>query len=227
MFRGRILQVVVLSAILVSGCSKLPGLRVLTGQDAQGNNVATTDQTVQALNLVMADKTGATDPSILAAADRIEAADKLINIIEVRKDSQARVFTVNMLLDLSGIDNSTQAGQIQQLDTIRHAFELTWQGVLDASAGTDQIDIKLLGPGQISTLDHGASFVGVVQAEGQIDRSAAAKYLSGARNLSNFFDLIVNGTLNYQIPSKLVFYQGTPNHAMFMLPDTSAAASGQ
>jgi len=225
MLRGRILQVVVLSAILVSGCSKLPGLRVLTGQDAQGNNLATTDQTVQALNLVMADKTGSTDPSILAAADRIEAADNLINIIEVRKDQQARVFTVNMLLDLSGIDTSTQNGQIQRLDAIRRAFELTWQGVLAPSEGTDQIDIKLLGPGQISTLDHGNSFVGVLQAEGQIDRSAAAKYLSGARNLSNFFDLIVNGTLNYTIPSKLVLYEGTPNHPMFMLPSSSSASS--
>ena len=225
MLRGRILKVVVLSVILVSGCSKLPGLRVLTGQDAQGNNLATTDQTVQALNLVMADKTGATDPGILAAADRIEAADSQINIIEVRKDTEARVFTVNMLLDLSGVDTSTQDGQIQQLDMIRRAFELTWQGVLTASEGTDQIDIKLLGPGQISTLDHGNSFVGVLRAEGQIDRSAAAKYLSGERNLSNFFDLIVNGTLNYQIPSQLVLYEGTPNHPMFMLPDTSTSSS--
>ena len=112
MFRGRFLEVVVLSAILVSGCSKLPGLHVLTGQDAQGNNIATTDQSVQALNLVMADKTGATDPGLLAAADRIEAADSMIDIIEVRKDDETRVFTVNMLLNLSGIDTSTQAGQI-------------------------------------------------------------------------------------------------------------------
>ena len=224
MFRGRILQVVVLSVILVSGCSKLPGLRVLTGQDAQGNNVATTDQTVQVLNLVMADKTGATDPSLLAAADRIEAADKQINIIEVRRNDQTRVFTVNMLLDLSGIDGSTQAGQIEYLDRTRRAFELTWQGTLQASEGTDQIDIKLLGPGQIATLDHGSSFVGILIAEGQIDRTEAARYLSGARNLSNFYDLIVNGTLSYQVPSQQVLYSGTPNHPMFMLP---VVASGQ
>ncbi|MEO8395690.1 MAG: hypothetical protein ABI700_22035, partial [Chloroflexota bacterium] len=195
MFRGRILQVVVLSVILISGCSKLPGLRVLTGQDAQGNNLATTDQTVQVLNLVMADKTGATDPSLLAAADRIEAADNLINIIEVRKNSESRVFTINMLLDFSGIDTSTQDGQIQLLDRIRRAFELSWQGTLQASEGTDKIDIRLLGPGQIATLDHGSSFVGILIAEGQIDRTEAARYLSGARNLSNFYDLIVSGTL--------------------------------
>jgi len=227
MFRGRILKVVVLSAILISGCSKLPGLRVLTGQDAQGNNLATTDQTVQTLNLVMADKTGATDPSLLAAADRIEAADKQVNIIEVRKNIQTRVLSVNMLLDLSGIDPSTQDGQIEFLDRTRRAFELTWQGVLQASDGTDQIDIKVLGPGQISTLDHGTSFVGILISEGQIDRTDAAKYLSGTRNLSNFYDLIVSGTLNYLVPSKQVLYEGTPNHPMFMLPGTSSSSSGQ
>ncbi|MBI1259214.1 MAG: hypothetical protein GC204_17240 [Chloroflexi bacterium] len=224
MFRGRILQVVVLSVILVSGCSKLPGLQVLAGQDAQGNNVATTNQTVANLNLVMADKTGATDPSLLAAADRIEAADKQINIIEVRRNDQTRVFSVNMLIDLSGIDMSTQAGQIEYLDRTRRAFELTWQGTLQVSEGTDQIDIKLLGPAQIATLDHGTSFAGVLIAEGKIDRTEAAHYLSGARNLSNFYDLIVNGTLSYQSPSQQVLYAGTPNHPMFMLP---AVTSGQ
>jgi outer membrane murein-binding lipoprotein Lpp len=225
MFRGRILQVVVLSVILISGCSKLPGLRVLTGQDAQGNNLATTDQTVQVLNLVMADKTGATDPSLLAAADRIEAADSQINIIEVRKNDASRVFTVNILMDLSGVDFSTDAGKIDFLERTRRAFELIWQGTLQASEGTDQIDIKLLGPAQLATLDHGASFVGILVAEGQIDRTEAARYLSGARNLSNFYDLIVSGTLDYQMPSKQILYDGTPNHPMFMIP--AASASGQ
>jgi hypothetical protein len=221
MLRGRILQVVVLSVILISGCSKLPGLRVLTGQDAQGNNVATTDQTVQVLNLVMADKTGATDPSLLAAADRIEAADKQINIIEVRKNEQTRVFSVNMLIDLSGIDTSTQDGQIQALDQIRRAFELTWQGTLQASDGTDQIAIRLLKPGQIATLDHGLSFAGIVMVEAKIDRTEATRYLSGIRNLSNFYDLIVKGTLSYLSPTQTTLYDGTPNHPMFMLPATS------
>jgi hypothetical protein len=221
MLRGRILQVVVLSVILISGCSKLPGLRVLTGQDAQGTNAATTDQTVPVANLVMADKTGATDPSLLTAADRIEAADKQINIIEVRKDTQTHILTVNMLIDLYGIDLQTPDGQRESLDRIRRAFELTWQGMLQASDGTDRFDIRLLAPGQVATLDHGASFVGILISEGHIDRAEAAKYLGGTRNLSNFYDLIVNGKLAYLVPSQEIHYDGTPNHPMFMLPATS------
>ena len=45
-------------------------------------------------------------------------------------------------------------------------------------------------------------------AEGTIDRTAAAAYLTGARNLSNFYDLIVNGTLNYQMPTNQVLVSG-------------------
>jgi hypothetical protein len=217
MFRGHIWKVVLLSAILISGCSKLPGLRVLTGQDAQGNNVASTDQTVQALDLVMADKTGATDPGMTAAADRIEAADTMLDIIEVRKNADTRVFTVNMLFAPPQIDTSTAQGQIDQLNTIRRAFELTWQGMMSASSGTDQLQIRLLQPGEISTLDHGRSFVGVVIVEATIDRSAAAKYLAGQRNANTFYDMVLNGTLNYQRPTAFTPYEGTPNHPMFML----------
>jgi len=215
MHRGRFL-LVILFAIVGVGCSKLPGLQVLTGQTADANS-ATTDQSVQALNLVMADKSGDTDPGLSSAADRIEAADGLIDIIEIRKDSTARLFNVNMLLNLSGMDPNTQAGQIQISDAIRRAFELTWQGVMQASDGTDKIDIRLLGPGRIATIDHGTSFVGIVLTEGTIDRSAAAAYLTGVRNLSNFYDLIVTGTLTYLVPNDQVLYQGTPNHPMFML----------
>lgn len=217
MFRGHMWKVVFLFAILVTGCSKLPGLRVLTGQDAQGNNVATTDQTVQALDLVMADKTGATDPGLTSAADRIEAADDMIDIIEVRKDAETRVFTINMLFNPPQFDTTTQQGQIDQINAIRRAFEVTWQGMMSESDGTDQIDIRLLQPGQIATLDHGRSFVAAVMAEATIDRAAAAKYLAGARNLNTFYDMVINGTLNYQRPTTFVPYQGTPNHPMFML----------
>ena len=86
---GRIFRIVVLSGILVAGCSKLPGLRVLTGQDAQ--NASSSGQTVQSLNLVMADKSGGADSSLTAAADRIEAADDMVDIIEIRKDATNRV----------------------------------------------------------------------------------------------------------------------------------------
>ncbi len=226
MFRGRFLRVLVLSTILVAGCSQLPGLQVLTGQASQTGG-GTTSTTVQALDLVMADKTGATDPGITAAADRIEAADSMIDIIEIRKDTDSRVFTVNMLFNPPQTDTSTLQGQVAQLDALRRAFEVTWQGMMDASDGTDQLDITLIYPQSIATLDHGRSFIGQVIAEGTIDRSAAATYLAGARNLNNFFDMVINGTLNYQQPTTFVPYQGTPNHPMFMLPSSTPTTSGQ
>ncbi len=212
-----------MSAILASGCSQLPGLRVLSGQDPQ-NDPAAQVASVQALDLVMADKTGTTDPSLTAAADRIEAADNMIDIIEVRKDEETRVFTVNMLFAPPQTDTTTQAGQIAQYDALRRAFEVTWQGMMSASEGTDKIDIRLLAVGSVPTLDHGQSFVGQVVAEGTIDRSAAAKYLAGARNLDNFYNMVIDGTLDYQRPTDFTLYQGTPNHPMFMLP---TATSGQ
>ena len=217
MFRGHIWKVVVLLAILVTGCSKLPGLRVLTGQDAQGNNVASTDQTVQALALVMADKTGATDPGLTSAANRIEAADEMIDIIEVRKDAETRVFTVHMLFNPPQSDTTTLQGQIDQINAIRRAFVGTWQCMMSECEGTDQLNIQLLQPGQISTLDHGRSFVAAVMAEATIDRSAAARYLAGSRNLNTFYDMVIDGTLAYQRATTFVPYQGTPNHPMFML----------
>ena len=232
MFRGRFWSILILATVMIAGCSSMPGLRVLTGQDQQGVNGPSANVTVQSLDLVMADKTGALDPALCEAANRIEAADNLVNIIEVRKNAQTRVLTVSMLLDLSSMDPTTQAGQLQRFSAVRRAFELTWQGVMQPSDGIDQFDILLWAPGQISTLDHGASFVGILRAEGTIDRTAAATYLSGALSDSNFYNLIINGTLNYQVPSQQILYEGTPNHPMFMLPATSntsasSASSGQ
>ncbi|MEP7294314.1 MAG: hypothetical protein ABI835_21170 [Chloroflexota bacterium] len=215
MFRGRILQIVILSAILVSGCSQLPGLRVLTGQ-TEANGVSG-DLTVAALDLVMADKSGSSDPGISAAANRIEAADTMIDIIEVRKDTEARIFTVNMLFNPPQVDTTTQDGQIAQLDALRRAFEITWQGMMPESEGTDRINVSLLAPSPISTLDHGQSFIGYLLAQSSIDRSEAAAYLAGARNLNNFMDMVISGNMEYQTPDQFVPYQGTPNHPMFML----------
>ncbi len=223
MFRGHLLKFVMLSTLLVAGCSSLPGLQVLTGQATPQNNAA--PGTVQALDLVMADKTGSTDPGLSAAADRIEAADGSVNIIEVRKDLSSRVLTVNMLFSPPQTDTSTLQGQIDQLDALRMAIEVTWQGMMNVSVGTDQFDIRLLYPQTISTLDHGQSFIGQIIAEATIDRSAAASYLAGSRNLNNFLTMVINGTLNYQQPSQFELYQGTPNHPMFMLPASSASAS--
>jgi hypothetical protein len=220
MFRGRILGIVILSAVLAAGCSSLPGLRVLAGQQA---DATISNTTVQAVDLVMADKSGTTDAGLTAAANRIEAADSMIDIIEVRRDTDARTFTVNMLFQPPQTDTSTLDGQIAQYEALRRAFEVTWQGVMQVSEGTDTIDIHLLGAGNIATLDHGKSFVGYLVAQGTIDRSAAAAYLAGARNLNNFVDMVVKGTLSYQTTNQFVPYDGTPNHPMFMLPQTSVS----
>jgi hypothetical protein len=222
MFRGRILIIAVLSAILASGCSQMPGLRVLTGQteeDAGG------DLTVQALDLVMADKSGSADPGITAAANRIEAADTMVDIIEVRKDEENRVFVVSMLFNPPQVDMNTMEGQIADLDARRRAFEVTWQGMMPESEGTDRIEIQLLAPASVSTLDHGQSFIGFLMAQAAIERSQAAAYLAGARNLNTFYDMIVNGALQYQAPNQLILYEGTPNHPMFMLTGAAATTS--
>lgn len=217
---GRVLRIVVLLAFLASGCSQLPGLRVLTGQNPNGTG-ATGDLTVEALDLVMADKSGASDPGISAAANRIEAADNMVDIIEVRKDTEARVFTVNMLFSPPQVDMATQEGQIANLDAQRRAYEVTWQGMMPESEGTDRIDIRLLAAGRITTLDHGESFVGVVVAEISIERAQAAAYLAGARNLNNFVDMLLNGEVQYNSPTDFIPYEGTPNHPMFMLSAAS------
>lgn len=217
MYRGRLLRIALLSAILVSGCSSLPGLRVLTGENPEEAG-PTVDASVEALDLVMADKTGTIDVGVSAAADRIETANDMLDIIEIRKDEENRVFVVNMLFNPPNYDVNTNEGQIAQLEATRRAFEVTWQGMMAESEGTDLIDVRLLFPQTITTLDHGRSFVGYVIAEGIIERSEAASYLAGARNLSSFYDMVINGTLNYQRASDFILYEGTPNHPMFMLP---------
>ena len=70
--------------LVASGCSALPGLRVLSGQDSTD---ALADQVVELSDMVMADKSGTTDPSLLAAADRIEQASGNVDIIEIRQDT--------------------------------------------------------------------------------------------------------------------------------------------
>lgn len=213
MKRGIGLQFAVLLTLLITGCSSLPGLRVLTGEDT-GESVA--DRTVQSLDLVMADKTGATDPSLIAAADRIEAADSNVDIVEIRQDFTERMFNVNLLFRPPQIEN-TLAGQVQLYDAIRRAVELSWQGTMRESEGTDLLHVTLLGAGQVTTLDNGPSFVGYVIIDTEIDRAAAASYLSGERSLTNFMDMIAQGTLSFMNPTETIYYQGQPNHPLFML----------
>lgn len=210
---GSAILLVVL-VLFVSACSVFPGLRVLTGQSGQEAQV---DRTIQALDLVMADKTGISDPSLIAAADRIEAASGNVDIIEIRHDFNERIFTINLLFRPPQTDNTVQ-GQVARLDALRRAVELSWQGTMRESEGADLLRITLLAPQTVTTLDHGSSFIGVVIAEAEIERGAAANYLAGPRSLNNFFDLIAQGILSYTNPEQVVLYEGQPNHPMFMLP---------
>jgi hypothetical protein len=205
---------VIAVGLMAVGCSSLPGLRVLTGQDTPET---TAEITVAALDLVMADKSGATDPAIIAAADRIEAATNgTVDIVEIRSDFETRIFSVDMLFRPPRSDGSLQ-GQIAELEALRRAIELTWQGTMRESEGTDIIRVQMMRPADIVTLDNGTSFVGIVVADAQIERGAAAAYLSGTRSLNTFFDLIARGTLSFEQPNRLVLYEGKPNHPMFML----------
>lgn len=210
----RFSPLIIISLLVISGCSSLPGLRVLTGQDAGEANVA--NRTVQELDLVMADKTGATNPSLMATADRIEAASGTIDIVEIRQDAEGDAFTVNMLFNPPAASDTLE-GRFAQQDALRRAIELTWQAVIPESVGSDVLRIRLLSPLSINTLDNGQGFVGAVIANADIAREDAATYLSGQRTLDSFFGLIVNGVLNYQTPETMQWYTGTPNHPLFML----------
>lgn len=217
MRQGKFL-LLVLIALALAGCESLPGLQVLLGRDPQ--TTGATNQAVAALDLVMADKTGATDPALFAAADRIEAASGSVDIIEIRKDAENRLFNVALLFRPPESDGSQQ-GQLAQLDSLRRALELTWQGTMLDSEGADLLHIRLLEPASITTLDNGQSFVGLVTADTEIERSAAASYLAGMRSLPAFFDLIAQGTLSYERPQQTELYTGQPNHPLFMLTTSS------
>jgi hypothetical protein len=214
MHRVRFIILALLALTAVS-CSSLPGLRVLTGQESQ-QGIA--DRTVESLDLVMADKSGRTSPSLIAAADRIEAAAlNTVDIIEIRSDLENRVLRVDMLFRPPQVDTSTIQGQAAQLDALRRAVELTWQGTMRDSEGTDILQIVILAPANVVTLDKGESFLGAVAYNLEIERAAAASYLSGERSLNTFYDLLVQGTLLMESPDGFVLYEGEPNHPMFML----------
>ncbi|MFO7323978.1 MAG: hypothetical protein DIU68_019795 [Chloroflexota bacterium] len=200
-------------ALLVTSCSSLPGLRVLTGEDT---GEAAANRVVQTLDLVMADKSGATDPSLIAAADRIEAASGNVDIIEIRKDLENDEFVIHMLYRPPQTPQTLE-GQVMELDARRRAFELAWQAVLPETLGSEKIRIRLLFPIPVSTLDRGASFIGQIAVDAEIAREDAAAYLSGERNLDAFYSLILNGVMAYRLPETFEVYDGRPNHPMFML----------
>jgi hypothetical protein len=202
--------------MLVSACSALPGLRVLSGEEGAES---VQDQVVQTIDLVMADKDGYTDPSLIAAIDRIEAAAAgTVDIIEARLDPETRVFTVDLLINMPPPDFSTIEGQVAYYDTIRHAVELTWLGTMYDSEGADVLSVTLLDPAQVATLDSGEGIIGIVNTSFSIDRPAAMSYLSQGRSLNGFYDMITAGTLTLTSPSTTELYDGEPNHPLSSLP---------
>lgn len=214
----RIQFLLVVSLVFAAGCSSLPGLRVLTGQETV-DTVA--DQSAVISDMVMADKSGTTDPSLLAAADRVEAASGAVDIIEIRKDPAADLFTVYLLFQPSAETQDTN-------EALRRAVELTWQGMMQSSEGSDLMSIKILVPQAVPTLDKGPSFVGFVAATFDIARPDAVAYLSHRPNtIADFVDLIAQGRLAYVQPTDSEFYEGVPNHPVFMLAQMEAELAVQ
>ena len=210
----------VMAVLAGAGCSALPGLKVLSGQDT---GEAAENRLVETTELVMANKAGTTDPALNGVADRIEtAAGGSIDIIEIRNDLNVHQFQVYALI----IPDKTldQQGQLNQL---RRAIELTWRGIMQQSLGAETLKVALVFPGRIQTLDKGPSFYGVIGATATIDRADALVYLdSGSPSLQNFVSLILDGKLAYDVPAQQELYRGTPNHPTFMLSDVAEPASG-
>lgn len=212
--------------LLTAGCSVFPGLRVLGGEDP--NAIAGTNSVVELSDLVMADKTDLTNPSLMAAADRIEAASgTVVDIIEIREDEADDVFIVNLLFNPTlTADPNTQEGLFEYFDALRRTMEITWQATMAESEGYDFIRVTFIQPQSIPTLDNGDSFVGFVTGNAQIARSDAIAYLGGSRDMNTFIDLIANGAMTYEnVNGEL--YLGSPNHPMFMLPQNQSNAPQQ
>jgi hypothetical protein len=218
----RIWAFIVIALVAGAGCSSLPGLQVLAGQDTQS---AAEERVAELTDLVMGDKSGNTDPAMTTAADRIEAANSnIVDIIEVRKDLTADTFSVYMLLSMPQDATQTDANEI-----LRRAIELTWQGTLQQSTGADLIRVVLLNPSAIPTLDNGTSFVGLVVLDAEIAREDIVTYFANRPNtLQDFVDLIAQGKMTIDQPEQEI-YAGQPNHPVFMLGPigAQAAESGQ
>ncbi len=215
---------IIVLSLLGAGCSSLPGLRVLSGQAAPE---AAAERVVEITGLVMADKTGQTDPALISAADRIEAAaGGSIDIIEIRQDTRSDVFNIYMLYRGLSADASAQ----EQNDALRRALELTWQGMLQASQGSDIIRVNLLQPSMVPTLDKGLSFVARISATFDISRESVLTYLNKRpTTLQDFVNLIADGEMIFQSPQDgdTAFYDSQPNHPMFMLASIEAQLRGQ
>lgn len=222
MIAAHLHRLLALALVLVTGCSALPGLRVLTGQGEAENEAL---RALELVDLVMADKTGATDPSLIAAADRIEAATNGVDIIEIRRSLSEDALVVNMLFMPAGEpDMESSAGQVDFYTAIQRAIELTWRGTVAESEGSSLLRVNFITPWNIATLDSGPGFAGVVFLQSEIERLDALSYLQGPRDLYDFFDLIAEGTLLYENPEGGVLYNGEPNHPLFLLNAAAPAA---
>ena len=213
----RVAAFLVMAVFAGSGCSALPGLRVLSGQDT---GEAAENRLVETTELVMANKAGNGDPALNAAADRIEtAAAGSVDIIEIRNDLNTRTFQVYALY--IPVSDGTSRSEVNRE---RRIFELIWRGVMDQSIGAETINVSLVLPQQYSTLDNGKSFLGFIVSTGTIARDKALLYLEqGSPSLNNFVNLITDGTLAYDQPESAVLYDGTPNHPVFMINQMLAA----
>ena len=198
-----------------AGCSALPGLRVLSGEQTADTAA---QQLVENSEFVMADKSGNTDPALTAAADRIEAAngssESVLDIVEIRKDLNADVFDVFLLFAI----NNPNATAAEQNNLLRRAVELTWQGTLKQSEGSDILKIVILSPAQVDTIDNGPSFVGIVAANVEISRVNALAYLNHRPNTTNdFVNLVADAKMTFDAPASQELYTGQPNHPIFLL----------
>lgn len=201
-----------------AGCSALPGLRVLAGQDT---GETAQNRLVETSELVMANKTGTTDPALNSVADRIESASgNTIDIIEIRNDLNNRSFQVYALYL-----PDPRLSQADELNQERRAFELVWRGIMQQSIGAETLDIQLVDPLAVNTLDRGLSFIGRVVSTVTIPRNAALLYLNDSPSLQNFVGLVADGTLAFIRPSTATLYSGTPNHPVFMLSQLTGASS--
>jgi hypothetical protein len=205
--------------LLSAGCSTFPGLRVLTGETTADGLVA---ESVEVADLVMADKSTVGDPSLLAAADRIEAASGFVDIIEIRRLDDEDAFVVNLVIQDAILPTDINT-QIRFLDILRRFVELSWQGTLQESEGSGVLKVNVYVARTVASLNSGDSLIGFLLITTEIDREDALVYLSHRPNtLDDFAGLVVDGILQYDEPAGSVIYDGEPNHPMFMLAQPSA-----
>jgi hypothetical protein len=195
----------------MAGCDAFPGLRAVTG----GNTTANQNRAVSELNLVMADKTGATDPSLIAIADRIESASTIGDVIEIRENLDVGSYDVSVVLWVE--PPTTQQEAIQQYDQMRRIQEYAWIALLPQSEDVANFRVTFLAPARVNTIDNGASFVGQVVFRSSIERANAADYLTHERNLEVFFNMIAAGRISVEYPQSAIYYDGVPNHPLLQV----------